>query len=77
MLLSVHLREGSSLSIKTYFSHPEISVEEEVYLYDGLSFFGEVGGYMGLYLGFSLLSIYKHVEGLTVRLASKTVKELS
>ena len=52
----------NTMLISLFFSQPTITVETEVYLYDGISFFGEVGGYMGLYLGFSMLSIYEAAE---------------
>ena len=57
------LSEKPTMQISLFFSHPTITVEEEVYLYDGQSFFGEVGGYMGLLLGASILSMYEDIEG--------------
>ena len=35
--------------------------EEQYYVYDFNSFFADVGGYMGLLLGSSLLSIYDEI----------------
>ena len=37
--------------------------EEQYYVYDFDSFFADVGGYMGLLLGSSVLSIYDVVGG--------------
>ena len=61
----------NTMEISIFFSQPTITVETEVYLYDGISFFGEVGGYMGLYLGFSMLSIYEAAEDFVARFMSK------
>ena len=51
----------------------EATVAEEIAysLYDTESFIADVGGYMGLLLGCSLLSLYKEVEGFLKKLFCK------
>ena len=41
--------------------------KEQYIIYDTGSFIADVGGYMGLLLGFSLLSIYQEIEALLKR----------
>ena len=56
-----------------YISMRETSyVHEEQYLiYDHNSLIADVGGYMGLLLGCSILSLFDEVEGLLVALFKK------
>ena len=44
--------------IQLTYPHGEYEVTEEYYVYDMDSFIPDVGGYMGLLLGYSLLSMY-------------------
>lgn len=64
---AVQKNQGVNLEISLFFSRSVIPMEKEVYLYDALSFFGEVGGYGGLFLGISLLSIYETVQNAVIR----------
>ena len=58
------------INLWLYISMRETSyVHEEQYLiYDHNSFIADVGGYMGLLLGSSILSLFDEVEGLVVAL---------
>ena len=47
--------------------------EEEYIVYDTDSFIADVGGYMGLLLGFSILSLYHEMEALLKRFIPKTL----
>ena len=47
-------------------------LEEQYKIYDTESFIADVGGYMGLLLGCSLLSLYKEVEGFLKKLFCKS-----
>ena len=47
--------------------------EEEYIIYDTDSFIADVGGYMGLLLGFSILSLYHEMEALLKRFIPKTL----
>ena len=48
------------------------SVKEQYVIYDGNSFVADVGGYLGLLLGHSLLGIFKNAVGCTAgKIASK------
>ena len=41
--------------------------EEQYVIYDANSFIAEVGGYMGLLLGCSILSLYNEMEAILVK----------
>ena len=46
--------------------------EEQYVIYDTDSFFADVGGYMGLLLGTSLISLYKELEALLKKLLCRS-----
>ena len=48
-----------------------VDIRKQYVIYDNNSFIADVGGFMGLLLGFSLLSIYDEVEGLLKKLKKK------
>ena len=48
-----------------------VNVRKQYVIYDFNSFIADVGGFMGLLLGFSLLSIYDEIEGLIKKLKKK------
>lgn len=48
-----------------------VDVRKQYVIYDFNSFIADVGGFMGLLLGFSLLSIYDEIEGLLKKLKKK------
>ena len=48
-----------------------VNVRKQYVIYDFNSFIADVGGFMGLLLGFSLLSIYDEIEGLVKKLKKK------
>ena len=50
-----------AIIIKNYTSQVEVS--EEYYAYDFTSFLGDMGGYIGLLLGWSILSIIESCGG--------------
>ena len=45
--------------------------EEQYVIYDGISFIADIGGYMGLLLGSSLLGIYMAIEALLRKILCK------
>ena len=47
---------------------------EQYIIYDTSSFIADVGGYMGLMLGVSIMSIYNNAETLLKKLLRKTRK---
>lgn len=53
-------------------SHEEL---EQYIIYDTDSFFADVGGYMGLLLGTSFISIYKGLEDLLKKLLYKSTRD--
>ena len=48
-----------------------VNVRKQYVIYDFNSFIADVGGFMGLLLGFSLLSIYDEMESLLKRFKKK------
>ncbi len=48
-----------SLIFAVYLKAGEFLLEEEVYMYQWLDFIADIGGYLGLWLGFSALSIFE------------------
>ena len=65
--------EYGEVELWLYISMRETSyVQEEQYIiYDHNSFIADVGGYMGLLLGSSILSLFDEVESLMVSLFKK------
>ena len=63
----------SPAQLKMTFSIMEnvVNVRKQYVIYDFNSFIADVGGFMGLLLGFSLLSIYDEIEGLIKKLKKK------
>ncbi len=49
--------ELDNVELSLYFAQNEVKSTEEFYVYDFFSFLAEVGGTMGLLLGWSLLSL--------------------
>ena len=68
--VGVWVPEGITKLIKA----PQIKTFKEVYRYDAMSFIGDAGGIIGLFLGFSILSIY---EELIKPLLHKISKQIS
>ena len=62
--------EYGEVNLWLYISMRETSYvqEEQYFIYDINSFIADVGGYMGLLLGSSILSLFDEVEGLVVAL---------
>ena len=62
--------EYGEVELWLYISMRETSYvhEEQYFIYDINSFIADVGGYMGLLLGSSILSLFDEVEGLVVAL---------
>ena len=50
---------GPTLLLST---EPQIRVTKEYYLYSGLSLIAEIGGYVGLFLGISVLQVKDLIE---------------
>ena len=46
------------------YATTEVRIEEEDWVYPGLSFIGEFGGSLGLFLGFSLMTIWDTITAL-------------
>ena len=65
--------EYGEVELWLYISMRETSYvqEEQYFIYDINSFIADVGGYMGLLLGSSILSLYYEVESLMVTLFKK------
>jgi hypothetical protein len=54
-----------------------VLTEEQIWLYNSNNFIADVGGYLGLLLGFSCLSMYKNLQKWILRLFWRDSKTLS
>ena len=57
--------------IKLYFKS-SVNVKENIFAYTGITLFAEMGGYLGLLLGFSILDLTKVVGFLHIVMAKKS-----
>ena len=57
--LEKHRTNKTKLIVHLMYNRGEFDLTEEFYIYDYTSFIADVGGYLGLLLGYSLLSIYQ------------------
>ena len=48
-----------NVHLQFFFTNPEVKIEREFWAYDENSFLAEMGGFLGLLLGFSFLSLYE------------------
>ncbi len=67
--------EFELLDLRFYLKHGGIPFREEVFIFDFLDLVGNVGGFMGLFLGASLLSIMDDATEVFGRMLGR-VKEL-
>ena len=56
-----------------WLSTPYVLLETEQYLYPFKSLVGDVGGTLGLFLGFSIMSLWEYVE-ILIKLVRKIMK---
>ena len=54
--------DGESSSLWLFWSNPRIVYVEDFVSYDFHNFIGEVGGFFGLFLGFSFTSLFELLE---------------
>ena len=59
--------------VKLYFKMA-VNIHRNILAYSTLSFLAEVGGYIGLLLGFSLLDLSKVIKNLTPKIKKRNVK---
>jgi hypothetical protein len=59
--------------VKLYFKMA-VNIHRNILAYSTLSFLAEVGGYIGLLLGFSLLDLSKVIKNLTPNIKKRIVK---
>ena len=59
--MDVAPKADQKLSIYLTYLHGEYDLTEEYYIYDHISFIADIGGYLGLLLGYSLLSMYHNL----------------
>ena len=59
------------LRLEVVITERSYEEREQYVIYDTYSFIADVGGYMGLLLGCSLMSLYNDVEALFKRLIMK------
>ena len=57
-------RLGIGGAVAFSYSNTEILIKEETWLYPELSFIAEVGGALGLFLGFSFLGLTESILSL-------------
>ena len=59
--------------VKLYFKMA-VQIHKNILAYSTLSFLAEVGGYIGLLLGFSLLDLSKVIKNMTPGIKKRNVK---
>ena len=59
--------------VKLYF-RMAVNIHKNILAYSTLSFLAEVGGYIGLLLGFSLLDLSKVIKNMTPGVKKRNVK---
>ena len=64
---------GQELILDVMITDRWYEEREQYIIYDTNSFIADVGGYMGLLLGFSILSIYHEIEALLKRFMQLTL----
>ena len=64
---------GQELILDVMITDRWYEEKEQYIIYDTDSFIADVGGYMGLILGFSILSIYHEIEALLKRFIPLTL----
>ena len=59
-----------SLKVFVHFLNGHYEEKEQYIIYDSNSMIADIGGYMGLLLGYSLLSIYEIAEQMWLKMMS-------
>ena len=73
--LVIDKNDPNEALVKFYFkSH--VNVRRNILAYSSTNLWAEVGGYIGLLLGFSLLDLTKLVKGLTFPTLMKSIKSI-
>ena len=62
--MKIENRFGNGGIVAFSYSNTEILIKEETWLYPELSFIAEVGGALGLFLGFSFLGLSESIISL-------------
>ena len=62
--------DTSSLKVFVHFLNGHYEEKEQYIIYDSNSMIADIGGYMGLLLGYSLLSIYEIAEQMWLKMMS-------
>ena len=57
------------------FVSTDVKVEKETLTYTGISLVSELGGALGLFIGFSLLGLWDYFESLTRKIGSNFNRE--
>ena len=57
-MVTVPRRGGMNLQVTLYTTQPTQEITTEAVIFNGVDLIASVGGYLGLYLGASILSIY-------------------
>ena len=69
-----HSITEQELILEVVITERSYEEREQYIIYDTSSFIADVGGYMGLMLGVSIMSIYNNAETLLKKLLRKTRK---
>ena len=56
--------------IKLRLASTDLRIEKEEYVYPALSFIGELGGSLGLFVGFSFLTVFDFFDFIENRFTS-------
>ena len=66
--------EKRSLKVFIHFLNGRYEEKEQYIIYDSNTMIADIGGYMGLLLGYSLLSIYEIAEQMWLKIISMSTR---
>ena len=66
-------RNNATMELILWLSTPYVLLETEQYLYPFKSLVADVGGTLGLFLGFSIMSLWEYVE-ILIAIVTKILK---
>ena len=67
-------RNEAQLELEITLNNKDLSRHAEFFIYNWVDFMSEIGGYLGLFLGYALLSIVDFVENIWKNICKPEIK---